>query len=112
MLYIKFIILFIITNLGYSIGFAQWNTQIVSNTGNTGIISESVIDSDGNSHIFFIESGNHIMRSEWTGNGWVTEEIFESSESIKGCVLTIDELDKLHFAYYYKYDYQSWYKIS
>jgi len=53
MLYIKFIILFIITNLGYSIGFAQWNTQIVSNTGNTGIISESVIDSDGNSHIFY-----------------------------------------------------------
>jgi len=88
-----------------SSSIAQWNIDLVDNSGQVGEYSSIDYDSSGYPHIaYYNTSDADLYYSKWNGNGWEIEAVTQhDTEFYSGqhCSLILDTLGYPHIAYYF-----------
>jgi hypothetical protein len=93
---------------------AQWNTQIVDNSGNVGRDSDIALDSQGHPHIVYWDASEADAKyATWTDNGWMISTLYNGSTGNgRYSSIAIDPEDGIHTLYYSDYGNNLGYKYK
>jgi hypothetical protein len=94
-----------------ALAYAQWDIQIVDNSGITGKFTSIAYDSDGYPHIvYFNYTDNRILHAHWTGDGgWSIQEL-GSNATYTTTGLAIDQFSHCHSVWVSSSSYNNlWY---
>lgn len=61
-----------------SLGSAQWNKQVIDQSGDSGRYSKIVLDSSGTPHVVYTADGGRLFYAKWIGWSWERTELKRS----------------------------------
>ncbi len=80
--------------------FAQWEYEVIDPDGWGGYVTQ-VIDSEGNPHLAYCDSGlGNVKYARWDGSSWQIEVVDSNGDVGLYMSFTLDADDHAHIAYY------------
>ncbi|RJQ14684.1 MAG: hypothetical protein C4560_11975 [Nitrospiraceae bacterium] len=84
-----------------AVSFAEWNTSTIDSTGNVGSFTSIAEDSNGKTHIGYLDEDNNDLKYATNASGSWTASTIDSSGNVGTFTsIAIDSNNKAHISYY------------